>query len=98
MTHRQFKLAEGPAAFKIASSRGPALPAAQEFAETKRSGLNSFMEPTQDNINGLVEAARSAYYKMKSEYDRQQPDAKGLDECWAEAERLHEALEPFQGL
>jgi len=53
------------------------------------------MEPTQEDIDRLVEAARDAYRKMKFEYDEQQPNATGSPECWAEAEALQQALEPF---
>jgi len=47
-----------------------------------------------DTINryaALVEAARRAYDKGKSEYDRQVPDA-DPEECWAEFEALADAL------
>ena len=53
------------------------------------------MEVDQDDINRLVDAARRAYIKMKSEYDAQQPDAAGSDECWQEGQALQQALEPF---
>jgi len=45
----------------------------------------------------LVRAARRAARKMKSEYDRLEPDAQP-DECWAECERLWQALEDFKDI
>lgn len=47
------------------------------------------------NTENLVRVARRAAFKMKREYDRQQPDA-GPDECWAEQERLVDALSDFE--
>jgi hypothetical protein len=55
------------------------------------------MEFTEDQIKSLVIAARNAFAKMKSEYDKQQPDA-GPDECWSEAELLQHSLEPFSSI
>jgi hypothetical protein len=46
------------------------------------------------NTERLVLTARRAAFKMKREYDRLQPDA-SKDECWAEQERLVEALSDF---
>jgi len=54
------------------------------------------MNVNEADINNLVRAARRAYFKMKSEYDQQQPDAAGSDECWAEAQALQGALKPFE--
>ena len=49
------------------------------------------------NIENLVRAARSAALKMKREYDRQEPDA-APRECWAEQERLIDALADFEDI
>jgi hypothetical protein len=49
---------------------------------------------TRDDVETLVRAAERALRKMYLEYQREHPDA-AVGECWAEAEVLADALEPF---
>jgi hypothetical protein len=55
----------------------------------------------REDLERLVRAARRAASKLKAEYDRDLV-AHGLDtpadECWAEGERLCEALAPFEDI
>jgi hypothetical protein len=55
----------------------------------------------REDLERLVRAARQAASKLKAEHDRDFV-AHGLDasadECWAEGERLWEALAPFEDI
>ena len=55
----------------------------------------------REDLERLVRAARDAASKLKLEYDRDLV-AHSLDapaeECWAEGERLWEALAPFEDI
>ena len=50
---------------------------------------------TRDDVEALVRAAERALTKLYVEYREVQPDALP-GECWAEAEALADALEPFR--